>query len=203
MATGNCPTLSSFLVGDQCEENFAGMGMVVYAFERNQVNTALLKKSSSDDSIYEVQKSNNAGIQTFLNANHYAVKFECKRESQQVQGESQGERKGFIITANFVIEAVDENTAKIARALNMKDLAYILVENGSKKPQILYDKVQRCQIESGGLTTDTGLAATDDRQMSVSIKLGPVSHPNFFLDTTNLTKGLDGLLQQTSSSSSS
>ena len=184
----NCPTLQHYIAGEQCMENLAGMGEVVYAFERKDVGASDLTRTNETYTL--------AARPSFK-----LYKFECKRESQQIQGESQGPRKGFIITSNFVIEAVDAVSSRIARALNNLDLGFIIPGDGEY--QILYDPNKKCQIESGGLTSDTGAAAGDDRQTAVSVKLGPVPYPNLFLDITAVTGGLDSLLASSSSSSSS
>lgn len=179
MPTVNCPSLENHLAGEQCLENLAGMGEVVYAFERNKLKNALTRTNETytwpSDAFVE-----GAGL----------YKFECKRESQQIQGESQGPRKGFVITGNFVLEAVNATTARISRALNNLDLGFIVP--GDDECQILYDANKKCQIESGGLTTDTGAAASDDRQTNVAVKLGPVAYPNLFV--TPPTGGWEALV---------
>jgi len=166
MPTVNCPTLEHHLAGEQCTENLAGMGEVVYAFERNKLTKALERSNET----YTIDTTD-TGFKLY--------KFECKRESQQIQGESQGPRKGYVITGNFVLESVSAATSRIARALNNLDLGFIIPGDG--ECQILYDANKKCQIESGGLTTDTGAAAADDRQTTVAVKLGPVPYPNLFV----------------------
>jgi len=167
MANVNCPALEHNIAGDQCLENLAGMGEVVYAFERNKLTKPLTRTNET----YTIDTTD-TGFKLY--------KFECKRESQQIQGESQGPRKGFIITGNFVLESVNASTARIARALNNLDLGFIIPGDG--ECQILYDANKKCQIQSGGLTSDTGAAAADDRQTSVAVTLGPVAYPNLFVE---------------------
>lgn len=181
-ANANCPTLKDFILGDDCSENFGGMATTVYVFKRKDLAASGLALVSGKEATYKLAA-------TPFESGGRLWKFECKRESQQVQGESQGFRKGFIITMTFVIEAVNEKASEIARALNTGDLGFFILDNNGTC-QVLYDTNQRCEIESGGLTTDTGAAATDDRQMTVNVKLGPVAHPNYFLDDTKAT--LDG-----------
>lgn len=175
-ANTNCPTLKDFILADDCSENFGGMATTVYVFKRKDLAAGGLTLESNSEATYKFSAT------PFVSGGRL-WKFDCKRESQQVQGESQGYRKGFIITMNFVIEAVSEKASEIARALNTGDLGFIVLDNDGKC-QILYDTNQRCEIESGGLTTDTGAAASDDRQMTVAVKLGPVAHPNYFLNAT-------------------
>lgn len=181
--TSQCANLEDYLVGEQCTENFAGMSETVYVFERNKLNAGAL--TASNETYTMSAKPFKTGGRLY--------KFECKRESQQIQGESQGQRRGFVVTHNFVLEAVDAATARIARALNNLDLGYIMVGSGGEI-QILYDPYRKCQIESGGLTTDTGVAASDDRQTSVAVKLGPISYPNLFLNADAVEGGLDSLM---------
>jgi hypothetical protein len=75
---------------------------------------------------------------------------------------------------------VSATTARIARALNNLDLGFIIPGDG--ECQILYDANKKCQIQSGGLTSDTGAAAADDRQTNVAVTLGPVAYPNLFVE---------------------
>lgn len=167
MPTSNCPALEHHIAGDQCQENLAGMGEVVYAFERNKLTKPLTRTAET----YTVDTTD-TGFKLY--------KFECKRESQQIQGESQGPRKGFVITANFVLENVSKVSARISRALNNLDLGFIIP--GDDECQILYDPNKKCQVQSGGLTSDTGAAAADDCQTNVAVTLGPVYYPNLFVE---------------------
>lgn len=172
----NCPELENYIAGDQCTENLAGMGEIVYAFERNKLSTPLSRTNET----YTWPTTGGPAL----------YKFECKRESQQIQGESQGPRKGFVITGNFVLEAVDAASARLARAFNNLDLGFIFP--GDNETQILYDPRKKVQIDSGGLTTDTGAAAADDRQTNVAVKIGPVPYPNLFV--TEPTGGWEALV---------
>ena len=183
--TSQCPQLENYFVGDQCSENFAGMSETVYAFERNKLKAALVANGETYTMPADPFKEGG-----------YLYKFECKRESQKIDGESQGQRRGFIVTHNFVLEAVDKVTARLARAFNNLDLGFIMVGSGGEV-QILYDPNRKCQIESGGLTTTTGDTPDSDRQTSVAVKLGPVSYPNLFLNIDALENGLDSLLKTT------
>lgn len=177
----NCPALEDYIAGDQCLENLAGMGEVIYAFERKLLKAALSRTNETYTLPAEPFKTGGR-----------LYKFECKRESQQVQGESQGPRKGFNITLNMIIEAVDATSARIARALNNLDMAFLIP--GDNETQILYDPYKKVQIESGGLTSDTGAAAGDDRQTSIALTLGPVAYPNLFVDISAVEGGLDSLM---------
>lgn len=169
MPQGNCPTLQNYIAGEQCEENFAGMGSVVYAFERNKVPASAISMSGNTYTLTPP-----TGFKLY--------KFECKEEKQNLKGSSQGPRQGFVITGTFVLEAVDKATSLIARGLNNLDLGYIFPESDSDA-QILYDPVRKVRIDSEGLTTDTGAAASDERITTASMKLGPVKYPNLYVNT--------------------
>ena len=182
MQQNNCPTLENYIAGDQCMENLAGMGSTVYAFQRNKLKAALSRTA-------ETYTFPSDAFQT----GEGLYKFECKEEKQQLQGESQGPRQGFVITGNFVLEAVDKVASRIARSLNNLDLGFIFTESDGSA-QIMYDPIRKVHIESGGLTTDTGAAPGDDRQMSVALKLGPVAYPALYVDAPEA--GWDSLLKQ-------
>lgn len=200
MPNTNCPTLKDFILADDCSENFGGMGTTVYVFKRKDLAKSALALVSGKEATY--QFSTNPIV-----AGGRLWKFECKRESQQAKGESQGPRKGFIISVTFVIDAVNEKTAGIAKALNNGDLGFVILDNDSSTAQLLFHESRRCEIDSGGLTTDTGAAASDDRQMSVTVTLGPVSYPNYFLQAssteTSLKDELDGMMKEVTATTGS
>lgn len=176
-----CPELENYLVGDECSENFAGMGEVIYAFERKALKAPLTRNGET----YTLPASP-------LKDGKFLYKFECKRDSQQIQGEGQGDNAGYIITMNAVLKAVNKRTARVLRTIQNRDLCYIIPDGD--EVQILYDANKKVYCESGNLTTDTGAAASDDRQSSIQVHLGPVAFPNLFLDITALEGGLDSLL---------
>lgn len=171
-----CPELENYLVGDECGENFAGLGEVIYAFERKKLVAGALSRSGET---YKLTKA------TPFKPDGYLYKFECKRESQQIQGEGQGDNAGYRITLNMVLKAVNKKTARILRTIQNRDLCYIIPDGDEY--QILYDKNKKVYTESGDITTDTGAAAGDDRQSNVTVKLGPVAFPNMFLDISEVT----------------
>lgn len=168
MAQGNCPALKHYIAGEQCLENFAGMSSVVYAFERNKLAAGDLTVSGNT---YTFGASPTIKL----------YKYECKEEKQQLQGSSQGPRQGFVITGTFVLEAVDKDSSELARSFNNLDLGWIFPESDTVA-QILYDPVRKVHIDADGLTTDTGAAPGDERQMQVQMKLGPVKYPALYVD---------------------
>ena len=176
----NCPTLNNYLAGDQCLENLAGMGEVAYIGLKSDLEGAL----EATDNTYKFQgeaESGEGGKPASLKSGKYLYKVELKEESQKVAGESQGKRKGFNIVGTLVFDAVNADVAKLARALNNNDIFVILPE-ADGDAQILYDPNKKLRIESGGLTTDTGAAAGDDRITTVNFTLGPVKYPNLFVN---------------------
>ena len=92
----------------------------------------------------------------------------------------------------MVFDGVDKKTSKILRALNNLDW-FAIFPDPSGDAQILYDPNKKIRIDSGGATTDTGAAASDDRVSTVNFILGPVKYPNLFV-TEPETGGWDSLL---------
>lgn len=178
MATSQCPELKHYIAGTQCQENFAGMGAVVYAFDRS--------KLAADDLTVS---GNTYTFKTGTTVKLY--KYECKEEKQNLKGSSQGRRQGFVITGAFVLEAVDKLTSEMARAFNNLDLGWIFPESDGTA-QILYDPVRKVHIDADGLSTDTGTAPGDERITSVEMKLGPVKYPNLYVDVPD--GGWDSML---------
>lgn len=167
----NCPTLSNYLAGDDCLENLAGMGEVAYIGLREDLEAPL----SATDNTYTFDAA------TALKSGKKLVKVDLKEESQKIAGESQGKRKGFNIVGTMVFDAVNANTAKLARSLNNLDIFVVFPESDGDA-QILYDPNKKIRIESGGLTSDTGAAAGDDRITTVNFTLGPVKYPNLYVN---------------------
>ena len=179
-----CPELESYIAGSQCTENMAGMGEVIYVFDRSKVDKSKITRNNETYTLAEGWLG--TGV---------LYKFECKRDSQQIQGEGQGDRKGFVITLNAVIEAVDKTSARILRSIQNLDLGYIIPGDGEN--QILYDPNKKVYTESGNLTSDTGAAAGDDRQTAIQVHLGPVPFGNLFIDAESVpTAGWDSLMEK-------
>ena len=166
-----CPTLNHYLAADECLENLAGLGEVVYVGLKSDLDPA--NPMVATDNTYSGPKFTGTGKGLY--------KFELKEEAQKIAGESQGKRKGYNITGTMVFDGVDKKTSKILRALNNLDW-FAIFPDPSGDAQILYDANKKIRIESGGATTDTGAAASDDRVSTVNFILGPVKYPNLFVE---------------------
>lgn len=164
-----CPALANYLAGDDCLENIAGLGEVAYIGLRSELKKAL----TATDNTYSLSATD------FIDGAKRLVKVELKEESQKIAGESQGKRKGFNLTGTLVFDAVNAEVAKLARALNNLDI-FVIMPDGDEA-QIMYDPNKKIRIESGGLTSDTGAAAGDDRVTTANLVLGPVKYPNLFV----------------------
>lgn len=185
MPNVNCPTLMHYSAADECMENLAGLGEVVYIGLRGDLNAPL----TATDNTYAVP--------TFKDGKGL-YKFDLKEEAQKIAGESQGKRKGYNITGTIVFDGVDAKVSKILRALNNLDW-FAIFPDPSGDAQILYDANKKVRIDQGGATTDTGAAAADDRISTVNFILGPVKYPNLFV-TAPTTGGWDSLLVDEGSS---
>ena len=175
-----CPTLNHNLAADECLENLAGLGEVVYVGLKSELSAPL----TATDNTYSTPAFSGTGKGLY--------KFELKEEAQKIAGESQGKRKGYNITGTMVFDGVDKKTSKILRALNNLDW-FAIFPDPSGDAQILYDPNKKIRIDSGGATTDTGAAASDDRVSTVNFILGPVKYPNLFVAAPE-TGGWDSLL---------
>ena len=184
MSQVNCPTLMNYSAAEECLENLAGLGEVVYIGLRGDLTAPL----TATDNLYSTPAfKDGKGL----------YKFDLKEEAQKVAGESQGKRKGYNITGTMVFDGVDKKVSKILRALNNLDW-FAIFPDPSGDAQILYDANKKVRIESGGATTDTGAAASDDRISTVNFILGPVKYPNLFV--TAPQAGWDTLLESSASS---
>ncbi len=179
MPTVNCPALDNYLAAEECLENLAGLGEVVYVGLRGDLKNPM---SATDNTYATPEFKDGKGL----------YKFDLKEEAQKVAGESQGKRKGFNITGTMVFDGVDKKISKILRALNNLDW-FAIFPDPSGDAQILYDPNKKVRIDSGGATTDTGATAGDDRISTVNFILGPVKYPNLFV-TAPQTGGWDSLL---------
>jgi len=170
---------------EECLENLAGLGEVVYIGLRGDLSTPM----TATDNLYTTPVfKDGKGL----------YKFDLKEEAQKIAGESQGKRKGYNITGTMVFDGVDKKVSKILRALNNLDW-FAIFPDPSGDSQIMYDPNKKVRIDQGGATTDTGAAASDDRISTVNFILGPVKYPNLFV-TEPQTGGWDSLLADDSSS---
>lgn len=177
MAEVTCPTLEHILNADQCNENLAGLGEVVYV----GVKADLAAPLTATDNVYS-EPSFKAGRGLF--------KIECADETQGITGGSLGYRKGFKQTLEFAIDAVNKIIAKTGRALNNLDLFFIVPDG--EEFQIMYDPNRKCKADADGIQSNTGKAAADERQTTCTFTLQPVKYSNFYVEITDINKLLEG-----------
>lgn len=181
-----CPTLKSILDADACMENFAGLAAKVFIGQKSDLKNQLTLEDETATYSTPVLKEGK-----------FLYMLECKEDNQQIEGSSLGKRKGFALTFNAVLEAVDKTSAVVARALNNLDI-FIIVQDGEDY-QIMYDPTRKVTFENDGIKSDTGKAASDDRQVTLTAKLSPVKYLNLFV--TPPEGGFESMLDTSSSDS--
>lgn len=177
MAEVTCPTLEHILNADQCNENLAGLGEVVYVGVKSELEAPL-------------QATENTYSTPTFKTGKGLFKIECADETQGIMGGSLGYRKGFKQTLEFAIDAVNKIIAKTGRALNNLDLFFI-VPDGDQY-QIMYDPNRKCKADADGIQSNTGKAAADERQTTCSFVLQPVKYMNYFVEIDDIEKLLEG-----------
>lgn len=173
-----CPQLLDILNADQCLENLAGLGTDIYLGLKSELSSAL---TATDNEYSTPVFQSGKGL----------YKVQCKDDSQQIQGSSLGYRKGFELTCTFVVDSVNANAGKLARAINNQDIFIIAKDN--EVSQIIYDPTRKIKFDSGAIKTDTGAKADDDRTTTYEAKLSPVNYPNLYVKEPN-DGGWDSLL---------
>ena len=181
----NCPTLSNILASNECMENLAGVGSVVYVGIKGDLQTPL----SATDNLYDTP--------TFKSGKGL-YRLDCKEESQKYAFSSLGRRKGYEITGTLVLEAVNKDTAKVLRAMNNLDLFLIFVDNDGSS-LIVYDPTRKMEADSGGIAGDTGDTPDSDRQITMEYKLSPVAYPMYYVTAPVAANGWDSLLAEATS----
>ena len=181
----NCPTLSNILASNECMENLAGVGSVVYVGIKGDLQTPL----SATDNLYDTP--------TFKSGKGL-YRLDCKEESQKYAFSSLGRRKGYEITGTLVLEAVNKDTAKVLRAMNNLDLFLIFVDNDGSS-LIVYDPTRKMEADSGGIAGDTGDTPDSDRQITMEYKLSPVAYPMYYVTAPSAANGWDSLLAEATS----
>ena len=174
-----CPEIKDILAANECLENFGGLGIKVYAFDKAELAAPL----KAEKNIYPTLTP-----ESFKSGGLY--KFECKESSQGHTFESLGRRKGFKQQLDYVLESVNADSAEVARGLNNRDLGYI-VQDGEKSI-IVYDDQHKFEYASGGIKGDTGKKAEDDRQVELSGTLQPTIYGRYEIATPD--GGWDSLL---------
>ena len=166
-----CPTLKHVLNADQCMENFAGLGDVVYVGLKSDLSAAM------------TATKNQYSAPTFKEGKGL-YQLDCKTKTQGITGTSQGFRNGFELQLDFTIDAVNSDTSEAARALNNLDVFFVVPDG--EKWQIMYSPIRRVEADSGSVKSDTGKQPTDDRVTSFSFKMGPVAYPNYYVNIANI-----------------
>lgn len=168
-----CPTLEDILNADQCTENLAGLGSVIYAGLKSDLSAPM---TATDNEYTEPTFKPSTGL----------IKIECAEETQGITGSSLKGRKGFKQTLEMAIDSVNKLVAKNTRGLNNLDLFFI-VPDGDEF-QIMYSPNRRITVEDGGIQTNTGKAASDERQTTCTFVLQPVLYPNYYVKITDISK---------------
>lgn len=180
-----CEPLLDVLASEQCAEDFAGIGSVVYMGLKKDLSQPL-----------QPDGPNWSGLQ--FKAGKGLYRIDCKEEANSIVGSSGGMNGGYNQTLNFTVDFVNKDTAKLARVINNSQDAFYIVEDGDEI-QIMYHPKNKVQIESGGVESNTGDAADSDRQMTVAVQLKKCKYPNTYL-TLGSGQTLEGLRVTSSSS---
>lgn len=173
-----CPTLSDFLNEEQCLENIAGTSAIAYYFVKSDLQTP-------------ISRTGNIYATPVFKSGKGLYKFDLKDGSQKIEGESQGNNKGFNLTYDAIIDAVNKKASELSRSLNNLDIG-IIVPDGEDS-QIMYDPNHRVKCDSGGIKSTTGAAPGDDRNTTLQFKLEGVLYDNLYV-TPPETGGWDSLL---------
>lgn len=193
-----CPTLGNILSSEECMENLAGLGSVVYIGNKADLNGALsISADTDEDNVYKLEFGTGTGAErtggSFKNGKGL-YRFDCKEESQKYAFSSLNRRKGYEITGTLILEAVNQRTARVLRAMNNLDL-FIIFQDNDGKYLIVYDPIRKVKADSGGIAGDTGDAADSDRQITLEYKLKPVIYPMYYVELTE-GKTLDDYLAE-------
>ena len=178
--TATCPEIKDILAADECLENFGGLGINVYAFNKADLAAPLKAEKNVYPALTSESFKSGKGL----------FKFECKENSQGHTWESLGRRKGFKQQLDYVLESVNADSAEVARGLNNLDLGYI-VQDGEKSI-IVYDPQHKFEYASGGIKGDTGKKVDDDRMVELSGTLQPPTSGRYEIPAPE--SGWDSLL---------
>ena len=181
----NCEELLEYIAAAQCSENYAGIGSRVYMGLRSDLSAPLTETGP-----------NWSGL-TFK-AGKGLYRLDCREEVNNIVGSSSNQNKGFTQTLNFTLDAVSPTTARVARVLNNRKDLFFCVEDGDEI-QIMYHPTNKIQVDSGGIETNTGAAAEDDRGVTCAIQLKKCKYPNNYL-TLGDNQTLEGLCVTTDES---
>lgn len=165
--TATCPEIKDILAANECLENFGGLSVNVYIFNKADLKAPL----KAEKNVYPALTSES------FNTGKGLFKFECKESSQGHTFESLGRRKGFKQQLDYVLESVDAASAEVARGLNNLDLGYIIQDG--EKSIIVYDAQHKFEYASGGIKGDTGKKADDERHVELSGSLQPTAYGRY------------------------
>lgn len=160
MATLACPTLAHLKQNSLCAEQFAGLGDIAYVFLKDDL--------TAEPTVDATIKGFTA--LTFKEGKG-AYQIDCKIDSDKIEGESLGKRKGFKNTLTLVIDRVDAETSGLMRAINNLEVGFIVPDG--EDYQILYNPKRRLEIT---IKSDTGAKTDDDRNTTITA----VSKPDFY-----------------------
>lgn len=177
MAEVTCPTLEHILNAEQCFENLAGLGQVVYVGNKSDLAAPM----TLTDNVYSAP--------TFKSGKGL-FQIDCADETQGIMGGSLGYRKGFKQTFEFAIDAVNKIIGKTGRALNNLDLFFIIPDG--EDFQIMYDPYRKCRADTDGIQTNTGKAASDERRTTCTFTLQPMKFANYYVEIEDINKLLEG-----------
>ena len=193
-----CPTLGNILSSEECMENLAGLGSVVYIGNKADLNGPLsISEDTEEANVYKLDFGTGTGAErtggSFKNGKGL-YRFDCKEESQKYAFSSLNRRKGYEITGTLILEAVNQKTARVLRAMNNLDL-FIIFQDNDGKYLIVYDPIRKVKADSGGIAGDTGDTADSDRQITLEYKLKPAIYPMYYVELTD-GKTLDDYLAE-------
>lgn len=172
-----CPTLGHYEDADQCMENYAGVDPTIYV----GIIDDLAEKMTLTDNTYTTPK---------FKPGKGLFKIDCKDDANNIEGSNLGGTKGYKITGNFTIEAVNKILSRYDRALNNLKL-FIIIPDGEEF-QIMYDPKRKVKFDADGIKTVTGSAPTDDRITTLSCTIQPVPYPNLYVTITDIDTLLEG-----------
>ena len=92
-----CPEIKDILAANECLENFGGLGINVYVFDKDELAAPLKAEKNIYPALTSASFKSGKGL----------FKFECKENSQGHTFESLGRRKGFKQQLDYVLESVD------------------------------------------------------------------------------------------------
>lgn len=163
-----CPELVNVLNGEQCGENFAGIGNFLYIGLKSDLDTTGLTLEGCTYSGFKLKEGK------------FLYKLDCEDEKNKVTGSSLGFRGGFKMSGEWSANLVNKATSLFGRAVNNLDI-FLIIPDGDMW-QFMYDPNRRVKFEADGITTDTGAATSDSRTTSLKPTLGPVKFPNIYVE---------------------